>query len=72
MHLLNAFAHVGDWGEAEPVLTEVAGTAGDVGSTRTTNLLARVADRIVRAGALSTVTGLAGDVRHRVRQAGAR
>lgn len=64
-HLLNALAHVGDWAEAEPVLAEVAGDAGDVGSGRTTNLLRRVTGRIIRAGAPSRVADLAEDV-HRV------
>ncbi|TDC73901.1 hypothetical protein [Actinomadura sp. 7K507] len=67
-HLLNALVHVGDWGEAEPVLTEVAGDAGDVGSGRTTNLLSRVTERIMRADAPSAVADLAGDL-HRVLEA---
>ncbi|MFC4056239.1 helix-turn-helix domain-containing protein [Actinomadura syzygii] len=63
-HLLNALAHVADWAEVEPVLTEVAGDAGDVGSGRTTNLLRRVTGRILRVDAPSRVSDLAEKVHH--------
>ncbi|QXJ20707.1 helix-turn-helix transcriptional regulator [Actinomadura graeca] len=59
VHLLNALAHVGDWREAESVLTEVAGILGEVGSARTTNLLRRLTRRIVNADPPSTVADLA-------------
>ncbi|RKS76237.1 hypothetical protein BZB76_1588 [Actinomadura pelletieri DSM 43383] len=58
-HLLNALVHVGDWAEAEPVLREISGDAGAVGSGRTTNLLRRVTDRIMRADAPSALNDLA-------------
>ncbi|TDC63767.1 XRE family transcriptional regulator [Actinomadura sp. GC306] len=68
-HLLNALVHAGDWGEVEPVLTEVAGEAGDVGSARTTNLLSRVTGRIMREDAPSAVADLAEDLHHALKAA---
>lgn len=59
VYLLNALAHVGGWDEAEPVLAEATRLADEVGSARTANLLRRVAGRIVRADAPSTVADMA-------------
>ncbi|TDD79910.1 hypothetical protein [Actinomadura rubrisoli] len=56
---LNALVHVRDWQEAEPVMAEVAGVAGEVGSARTTNLLGRIAGRVAHADAPSTIADLA-------------
>ncbi|WP_153536798.1 hypothetical protein [Actinomadura macrotermitis] len=42
---------MGSWQKAEPVLNEIAGHAGEVGSGRRTNLLSRAAERIARADA---------------------
>jgi transcriptional regulator with XRE-family HTH domain len=62
-HLLGALTAVGAWADAEPVIGEVAAHLGEVGSTRTTNLLARVCGRIVRAGGVSsTVADTAADL----------
>ncbi|WP_067793166.1 helix-turn-helix domain-containing protein [Actinomadura formosensis] len=67
-HLLNALTHVGAWREVEPVLAEVAGIMPEVNSARTTNLLRRVASRIVCADAPSTVVDMAGAVRRHLRR----
>ncbi|MFC6883604.1 MULTISPECIES: helix-turn-helix domain-containing protein [Actinomadura] len=68
VHLLNALVHVADWREAEPVLGEVAAQVGEVGSTRTANLLARTVGRIARTDAPSTVAAISDEVQRRLHQ----
>jgi hypothetical protein len=63
VHLLNALVHVADWREAEPVIAEVATQVGDIGSTRTTNLLRRIVGRLGRTDTPSTVADTAADLR---------
>ncbi|MGH3373791.1 MAG: hypothetical protein ACRDP6_03535 [Actinoallomurus sp.] len=63
VHLLNALVHVQDWREAELILSQVSTRVNDVGSTRTTNLLRRIAGRVVLAGAPSTITDTAEELR---------
>ncbi|RAY15047.1 XRE family transcriptional regulator [Actinomadura craniellae] len=63
-HLLNALVRARAWADAEPVIGEVAAHLGEVESTRTTNLLRRVVERIVRdGGASSTVADTAASLR---------
>lgn len=65
-HLLDALVRVADWRAAEPVAVELAGSAGEVGSVRTTNMLRRVVARIPRLGATTTVCDAAEHIRRRI------
>ncbi|WP_157995674.1 helix-turn-helix domain-containing protein [Thermomonospora amylolytica] len=58
-HLLNAFAHVADWPETETLIPQLITLAGEIRSTRTTNLLSRTTARIINADPPSTVADLA-------------
>ncbi|GAA4087273.1 helix-turn-helix transcriptional regulator [Actinomadura miaoliensis] len=65
-HLLNALVHVASWADAERIIGDISGQVGEVGSSRTTNLLRRIVRRVPHAGAPSTVADIAHDLQERL------
>ncbi|GLZ13736.1 hypothetical protein Acsp04_39710 [Actinomadura sp. NBRC 104425] len=61
-HLLNALVHAASWADAEQVIGDISAQVGEVGSSRTTNLLRRIVRHIGDADAPSTVSDIAHDL----------
>lgn len=66
-HLLEALATVRAWGEAEPVVRQLAGYVGQVGSARTVALLLRVTAGMRRAGLPSSLEDQVATLHQRLR-----
>jgi tetratricopeptide (TPR) repeat protein len=65
-YLLNSLVHVRDWESAEDVLRQLIHPATCIASVRTSNLLARITQRIERTdGVPSTVSDIAGSLLQR-------